>query len=61
MTLTTTQAIIITQIPIAIAILILAFEAWLTKKELMKLLEKLVQNNNAKNNSKSNSKSKKKR
>ena len=60
MTLTTTQAVLITQIPIAIAIIILAIEAWLTKKELMKLLEKLVQNNNTKNNSKSNYKSKNK-
>ena len=43
MALTTTEAILLTQIPIAIAILILAYEAYLTKKEFMKLVEKLVE------------------
>ncbi len=37
----TDTAIIITQIPIAIAILIAAYELYLTKKELLNMLDKL--------------------
>lgn len=38
----TASAILWTQIPIAIAILVGAYEFYLTKKELIKLLEKLT-------------------
>ncbi len=38
----TTTAIIITQIPIAVAILIGIYELYRTRKELIKLLEELV-------------------
>jgi len=48
MVLSTTQAIIITQIPIAVAILILAYEVFKTKKEFLNLLDKLVEVNKKK-------------
>jgi hypothetical protein len=44
----TTTSIIITQIPIALAILYCAYEVKQTKKEFMKLLEKLVNKSNNK-------------
>ena len=37
----TDTAILITQIPIAIAILVAAYELYLTKKELIKILKRL--------------------
>lgn len=39
----TVMAILLTQIPIALAILVLAYEVYSTKKALMKLLERLVE------------------
>lgn len=42
MEISTTTSIIITQIPIAIAILIAAYEANKAKKELLKILEILT-------------------
>lgn len=37
----TVQAILLTQIPIAVAILIAAYELYRTKKEFIKILERL--------------------
>jgi len=48
MQMDTTTSIIITQIPIALAILYCAFEVNKAKKELLKLLEKLVENDKPK-------------
>ncbi len=38
----TVQAIILTQIPIAVSIIILAYEIWLVKKELIRILDKIA-------------------
>jgi hypothetical protein len=44
----TTTAIIITQIPIALGILIGAFEVYRTKKLLIEILDKLAEDSNLK-------------
>lgn len=54
----TTTAIIITQIPIAIAILIGAYEMYRAKKELIKLLNQLSNNAYEKKHTKLNESSK---